>query len=155
MPFPWAYLLLLVPATPLVYTDFRMRCVSVGWLAALCGAAIAVGWTSFGFRPMLLYAGINTSILLIFCMTMLGYQLLRHRPVRTFFEQSFGLGDVVMMIAVVPLFAPGSYVRFLLASCLAALAWWTVKRTETIPFAGIMAVVLGTYALCKTFGLWT
>lgn len=154
MPPLWPYLLLLVPAAPLVYTDFRMRCVSVWSLAVLCGAAVAVGWISFGFRPMLLHAGVNAGILVIFSAAMLGYQLLRHRPVRTFFEQSFGLGDIVMMIAVVPLFVPGSYVRFLLVSCLAALAWWMVKRTETIPFAGIMAFVLGVYVLCKTFGLW-
>lgn len=153
MPPFWPYLLLLVPAAPLVYTDFRMRCISIGGLAALWGAAIAVGWTSFGFRPMLLHAGVNACILVIFSGTMLGYQLLRQRPVRTFFEQSFGLGDIVMMIAVVPLFAPGSYMRFLLVSCLAALGWWMMKRTETIPFAGIMAIVLGIYALCKTFGL--
>lgn len=154
MSFPWPYLLLLIPAVPLVYTDFRMRCVSVWSLVALCSAAVAIGWTSFGFRTMLLHAGINAGILVIFSGAMLGYQWLRHRPVRTFFEQSFGLGDVVMMIAVVPLFVPCSYVRFLLVSCLAALAWWTVKRSETIPFAGIMAVVLGVYALCKTLGLW-
>ena len=154
MPPHWPYLLLLIPAIPLVYTDFRMRCVSVGWLAVLCGAAIVVGWTSFGFRTMSLHTGVNAGILVIFSGAMLGYQWLCHRPIRTFFEQSFGLGDVVMMIAIVPLFVPGSYVRFLLVSCLAALAWWTVKRSETIPFAGIMAVVLGIYALCKTFGLW-
>lgn len=151
----WPYLLLLIPVVPLAREDFRTRRVAVVWLAVLGVAAVAVGWTSFGFRPMLLHAGVNAGILVIFSAAMLGYQLLRHRPVRTFFEQSFGLGDVVMMIAVVPLFVPGSYVRFLLVSCLAGLAWWTVKRSETVPLAGIMALTLAVYAVSKTAGLWS
>ena len=60
-----------------------------------------------------------------------------------------------MMLAVAPLFAPVAYVRFLLAGCLVALVWWSVKRSATIPLAGMFAVVLGGYVLYKAIGLWT
>lgn len=83
------------------------------------------------------------------------YQLLQRRPLRAFFTHYFGAGDVVMLAAVVPLFSPTAYVRFLLASCLAALGWWAVRRPATIPLAGFMALTLGVYALCKTAGLWS
>ena len=35
MPLLWLYLLLLVPAVPLAYDDFRMRQVALVWLAVL------------------------------------------------------------------------------------------------------------------------
>lgn len=155
MSFPWPYLLLLIPAVPLARDDFRMRRVAVVWLAALGAGCFGVAWGMQGFEMTLLDTALNTALLVLFVLTLTGWHLLRGKPLRTFFRSSFGSGDVVMMLAVVPLFIPGSYVRFLLVSCLAALAWWTVKRSETIPFAGIMAVVLGVYALCKTLGLWS
>ena len=105
----WPYSLLLFPALHLAWEDFRMREVSVLWLAVLGALSVAVGW---------------------------------------------GVSDAVMMAAVAPLFAPGVYVRFLLAASLAALVWWGVRRPATIPLAGFMALTLAVYVACKTAGLW-
>ena len=136
MIFSWSYLLLLVPAAPLAYDDLRMRRVAVVWLAALLGTVL------------------NTVLLSVLCAALAGWHLLRGKSFGTFFRRSFGAGDVAMMLSVTPLFTPAGYVRFLLAGCVAALAWWCVKRPATLPFAGILALVLAAFVLCKAFGLW-
>ena len=155
MSFPWPYLLLLIPAVPLARDDFRMRRVAVVWLAALGAGCFGVAWRMQGLETTLLDTALNTALLVLFGLTLTGWHLLRGKPLRTFFRSSFGSGDVVMMLAVTPLFSPVGYVRFLLAGCVAALAWWCVKRPATLPLAGILSLVLGGFVLCKTFGLWS
>lgn len=154
MPALWPYCLLLLPAVPLAWEDFRVREVSVVWLAVLGVLSVAVGWSMAGLHPMLWHAVVNAGVLAALGFAMLLYQLCRRRPYGEFFGRSFGLGDAVMMLAVVPLFAPAAYVRFLLTACIAALGWWGVRRPATIPLAGFMALALAVYAVCKTLGLW-
>ena len=141
----WPYSLLLFPALHLAWEDFRMREVSVLWLAVLGALSVAVGWGVSGLYPMLWRAVVNAGVL-----AALG----RRRPLRDFFSRDFGAGDAVMMVAVAPLFGPAAYVRFLLAAGLAALVWWGVRRPATIPLAGFMALTLAVYVACKTAGLW-
>lgn len=154
MPPLWPYLLLLVPAVSLARDDFRTRHVDIVWLIVLGVVAFVVGWMQQGLKMTMLHTAANAILILFFVGVMAGYQLLRHIPVKLFFKRCFGLGDIVMMLAVAPLFAPVAYVRFLLAGCLVALVWWSVKRSATIPLAGMLAVVLGGYVLYKAFGLW-
>jgi len=155
MPPLWPYLLLLVPAAPLVYDDFRLRRVAIVWLAVLGAGSFGVSWQVQGFGAALFGTVLNTILLSVLCVALAGWHLLRHKSFGTFFRRSFGAGDVAMMFSATPLFSPAGYVRFLLAGCVAALAWWCVKRPSTLPFAGILALVLAACVLCKTFGLWT
>lgn len=155
MPTHWFYLLLLVPAAPLAYDDFRMRQVAVVWLAVLGAGCFGVMWITSGIGAALSYTAANGCLLVVFGAVMTLYELSRRRPLREFFTRCFGAGDVVMLAAVAPLFGPAAYVRFLLAANLAALGWWAVWRPATIPLAGFMALTLAVYALCKTTGLWS
>lgn len=151
----WPYLLLLVPAVPLAYEDFRMRQVAVVWLVALGTGCFGTTWLASGFVAALSVTVANGCVLAVFGGFLALYQLLRRRPLRTFFTHYFGSGDMVMLAAVAPLFSPAGYVRFLLVCCLAALGWWAARRPATIPLAGFMALTLAVYALCKTAGLWS
>lgn len=155
MPLFGYYLLLLPPAALLAYDDFRMRQVSIAWLAVLGFMTLIIGSVTAGVGAMLLQTTINAGLLLLFGVVMISYHRLRGGSRRDFFRRSFGTGDVVMMLAVAPLFAPTVYVRFLLAANLAALGWWVVKRPATIPLAGFIALMLGAYTLYKTAVLWT
>lgn len=154
LPFSWFYLLLLVPAAPLAYDDFRLRRVAVVWLAVLGAGSFGVSWRMQGFDAALLCTVLNAVLLSVLCAALAGWHLLRGKSFGTFFRRSFGAGDVAMMFSATPLFSLAGYVRFLLAGCVAALAWWCVKRPATLPFAGILALVLAAFVLCKTFGLW-
>lgn len=151
----WPYLLLLPLLAMLMRDDFRTRQVAIVWLVVLGMGCVLVGWMTASLRPMLLHTVVNTALLLLFGGAMIGWQLVRRKPLREFFANSFGVGDVVMMWILTPLFCPVTYVRFLLISCAISLMWWTLHRSKTIPLAGVMAFTLAGYALCKTVGLWS
>lgn len=151
----WSYLLLLPPTTLLVREDFRIRKVSVAWLATLGIVSIAVGCTADGLRPMLWNTATNAIITLLFCCCLGVWQIARHRPLQELFSTDLGAGDVCMMLTVTPVLSPTAYVHFMLISCLAGLAWWIVQRSATIPLAGFMALILAAYSISKTTGLWT
>lgn len=150
----WPSLLLLVPAVPLALEDFRERRVAVVWLILLGVLAMVVGLLTHGLVTTLLCIAVNAVLLLILGGTMLAYHLIRRKPLDGFFRCSFGAGDAMMMVAVTPLFTPAGYVWFLLAGCVAALVWWSVKRPATLPLAGFMALTLAVYVLSKPAGLW-
>lgn len=154
MSLQWPYLILLVPAAFLIWDDFRTREIAVMWLALLGILSIWAGRMAYGLHTMLLQATINLVIILLFGAALIMYRLLRHRPVRNFFIHSFGAGDVVMISVVAPLFEPAGYVYFLLLSCVAALIWWIVKRSATIPLAGFMALTLAVYSIFETTEPW-
>lgn len=155
MPTHWFYLLLLVPAAPLAYDDFRMRQVAVVWLAVLGAGCFGATWIVSGVGAALFRTAVNGCLLALFGAVMMLYLLSRRRPLRHFFSRCFGAGDAVMLAAVAPLFGPADYVRFLLAANLMALGWWAVRRPATIPLAGFMALTLSVYVVCKTAGLWS
>ena len=125
----WPYSLLLFPALHLAWEDFRMREVSVLWLAVLGALSVAVGWGVSGLYPMLWRAVVNAGVLAALGFAMLLYQLCRPRPLRDEVSRDYG-------------------------ASLAALVWWGVRRPATIPLAGFMALTLAVYVACKTAGLW-
>lgn len=154
MPHTWPYLLLLLPAIALMWDDFRVREVGVVWLAALCVAAVMAGWLMAGFCSMVFHVAANGCILLLMGGAIALWQVVHRLSFHDVFTRSLGSGDVVMLGALSPLFAPDSYVRFVLAACIAALGWWVVKRPSTLPLAGFMALTLVAYVIYKITGLW-
>ena len=61
----WPYSQLLFPALHLAWEDFRMREVSVLWLAVLGALSVAVGWGVSGLYPMLWRAVVNAGVRII------------------------------------------------------------------------------------------
>lgn len=147
----WPYLLLLIPAVPLVWTDFRTRRVALVWLGVLALGALTVGALAAGFQSMLMQTVINIGMLIVIGAVVAGYLCLRGYRL----PETFGAGDVVMLGVLTPLFTPAGYLRFLVVACCLGLLWWVVKRSSTIPFVGVMSVVLVGYSVCKTVGLWS
>lgn len=154
MPSDWSLLALLPPAAVLACEDFRTRRVSVGWLAALGGAAFGAAWSRAGGAEALACTATNGALAMLLVAGLAGWQALRGRPLRAFFGTAFGAGDGAAMLAVAPLFGPEAYVRFLLAACLAALGWWVLRRAAAVPLAGVMALTLAAYVLLNLAGLW-
>lgn len=148
-------ILLLISLIPLVYEDFRMRRVGVVWLAIAAIMALTVGYVDGGFRQMLIHVFANIALLSLLGLFLAMYLGLRRKR----FGRSFGAGDTVFLLIVTPLFAPTGYLRFLIAACLVSLAWWVIvgcgKRRSTIPFVGMMCLVLAVYIPCKICGLWS
>lgn len=148
-------ILLLVSLIPLIYEDFRMRRVGVVWLVVAAVAAVAVGFVDDGFRRMLTHVSANAALLLLLWLFLAMYLRLRGKR----FGRSFGAGDAVFLLCATPLFAPADYLRFLIVACIVSLGWWAIvgagKKRRTIPFVGMMCLVLAVYIPCKICGLWS
>ena len=148
-------ILLLISLIPLIYEDFRMRCVGVVWLAVAAVAVVAIGLADDGFRRVLINVSVNTALLLLLGLFLAAYLRLRCKR----FDRSFGAGDVVFLLCVTPLFAPADYLRFLIAACLVSLVWWVVVsyvgKRITVPFVGMMCLVLAVYISYKIAGIWS
>lgn len=84
MPCLWLYLLLLVPAVPLAYDDFRMRQVALVWLAVLGTGCFGVMWVVSGIGTALSCFVANMCLLAGFAVAMALYQLACRRPFRDF-----------------------------------------------------------------------
>lgn len=149
---PYPYVLLLLPAAVLARDDFRTRRVSVRWLAALGVAAAAAAWTVQGRCTLLLQTATNAALLLLSGLLLAGCLRLRRLAVR----HAFGAGDAVFLLAVTPLFAPESYLRFLVATAFAALVWWAMRRRRrrTVPFVGVGGCVLAGWIVFQFVRLW-
>lgn len=146
--------LLLLPVWLIIREDFQRRQVGVVWLCLLGGSSLTIACIGFGARNALISLGSNMTLLLLLCGGLLLWLHMRGRRIRDIFSLYFGLGDVVFMAAVTPLFDTRGYVWFLLISCVTALFGFVLFRWKTIPLAGIMGIVLVSLALCKIFEVW-
>lgn len=148
-------LLLTAVLVPLAYEDFRLRRVGVVWLVLAGIIASAVGYADGGLRQMLADVAVNSVLLLLLGLFLAIYLRLRGKR----FFRSFGAGDAVFLLVATPLFTPAGYLRFLIAACMVSLGWWAVvgagKKRSTIPFVGMMCLVLVVYIPCKVCGLWS
>lgn len=146
----WPYLLLLIPAAPLAWEDFRTRRVALVWLVALAAGTLAVGTLDAGFQSVVMQMATNIGLLIVMGIVVAGYLYLRGYRL----QETFGTGDVVMLGVLTPLFSPSEYLWFLLIGCCVAILWWVVRRSSTIPFVGMLSAVLTGYSIGKTIGLW-
>lgn len=140
---------------PLLVSDFRCRRVGVGWLALFGAVAVLTTVTLYPFCRACLHTGINCGLLVMLGLLLWIYFRLRHGLRRL--RYCLGSGDVWLLMASAPLFAPAAFLRFLIFSCLLSLLWWVAagrKHRRTIPFAGMLGLTLWGVALLNLFRLW-
>jgi hypothetical protein len=91
------------------------------------------------------------------------YFILKHKKWINMTDQYIGWGDVLFMLAIVPLFSPLSYMLFYVTSLLMTIILVLIaqlihKRMTFIPLAGIQAcclIVLLLWHQCVAGILWT
>ncbi|WP_226294160.1 prepilin peptidase [Aquimarina algicola] len=88
---------------------------------------------------------INTTVLIIIMAMLYLYTLLRLK--RSFFEEVFGLGDVLFFLALAVGFPTVSFIIILVFALLFSLAIWIFFKKSakypTVPLAGYMSLFLG------------
>lgn len=142
----------LSPLVPLVFLcvgDFRIRRIGVGVLSLFAATSLAAGWT---WQPeagiWLRSTALNLVLLaLMFCTAALHMRL--RYGWQSFLDRALGLGDVLFLAAVTPLFPPREFLGFLIAALLGSLVWWTFYRRRSIPLVGTAGAMLGLFILLK------
>lgn len=137
----------------IVYQDFRSRAI-YWWLPVLVFVASwALSAMYIDARLILLNTLANLCFVLLLLSVLVLYVLLRHKTLRAFTSQRFGLGDILVLLSVCPLMEPLNFILLMCAANLLMLLCELLKRflmksrETTIPYAGYLALFLSVWTL--------
>ena len=137
MPFVFAIL----PLCSIVYQDFKQRAISWYWPVLLLLSSFYCGWLTSG-KEMFFNAVMNLFFLLVVLLCVTLYFSLKSKKLISVFDVFVGWGDVLFLVALVPLFHPLDYVLFYTLSTIVSLFVALVMKGKEIPFAGILSALL-------------
>jgi hypothetical protein len=90
--------------------------------------------------------GLNLTFVFIVISVLFIYVSVREQKWTNIFKAHFGIGDVLFLIAIIPLFGNTNYILFFISgmviSMLLHFGISLIKKSETIPLAGYLAVYL-------------
>lgn len=151
------YIILFLTLALVAWQDFKSR--SIYWwlpvLISISGFFIAHERleTATVFTQILL----NLFFSLLILSVVVLYVFIRYRTLKAFTSERFGLGDILMLLAVCPLFPLVSFVVFLCLSNLLILLIELILRitvrqnVRSIPYAGYLSVFLMILTVCGFF----
>ena len=133
------------------YQDLKLR--AVHWVLFPLVFVGSIFYTLDGFRLEELGANVLFLLMLLGCLTI--YLSLRQGSLVNITKGFFSWGDILFLLAIVPLFNFTSFMLFftvgtfltVLVHLIARLFW---KQEATIPFAGYMSLFTGLYLLFQS-----
>ena len=131
----------------IIYQDFKERTVNVFALIALFVANISIGFDSLRFSVFKLM-GYNSAVILLLLLSLVMYYSVKRKKIHKVVDQEFGMGDILMLITLIPVFLTTNLLIFLILSILLSIITALFIKMKTIPFAGILAF---TYLLFTLF----
>jgi len=128
----------------IVYQDFKFRAISWFIFPLLFVLLFSKAGYQINFSSAFIITGINfLVVLLIYCCLVI-YTSIKKRKLNLQLNGFLGLGDVLFLLAVAPVFSSLNYIFYLLIGLMAALIYAPVHillfKEKTIPLAGILAV---------------
>jgi len=141
----------------IIFQDFKSR--AIWWFLApvlfFAQLGYAIAQNSFSMRSTLL----NIALILTNIGSVWLYFYFRKKGKLEFFKEMFGLGDLLMLIALSVLFSPYNFILFFILSCILSLALHYILiylkvGNRTIPFAGYIALFYAVLFISDTFNLY-
>lgn len=135
----------------MIISDFRCRRVTLLWLVILAVGDAAISIILYGLNTAVINFLFNIAILIYMFLGVLLYVYIKNRKISSI-KHYAGIGDLLFFVALTPIFEFRSFIYFLIGSCLASLAWWTViyiayHKKRTVPLAGISGCILSLYII--------
>lgn len=138
----------------IIYQDFKERaidCWTIPWIAS-CGLFTAV--TNFYWEPWFLV--FNNLFIAIQLIGVSLYFSIKHQKWINITRDYLGIGDVLIFIAISPLFSPVQFCMFFIGSLIvilfgAGLYHASIQSLKTIPLAGGLGICWMIYALCSAY----
>jgi hypothetical protein len=129
----------------IIYQDFQYRAIS-WWtipLVFLSNLSLAIGSFYFDWKMIV----INLILVAFQYLGVTIYFSIKNREVINITQQYLGLGDILFLLAITPLFAPLHFCCFLIISLfltliIAALLFILNRTLKTIPLAGFLSLYL-------------
>ncbi|UII80125.1 hypothetical protein [Flagellimonas sp. CMM7] len=127
------------------YQDMKMRLIHVMLPIAIFVLGVSMNWVFAEFAYLqwiwsLLFLVFNFAIVAI-------YFSVKNGKYTNPFDTLIGWGDVLFLIALIPLFSFGGYIRFFVLGMVFSLLLFGIMKTlypkyRTIPLAGFLAIFL-------------
>ena len=140
--------LLLLILLMILYQDLRYQAVS--WIFFLLGFALIL-YNSIAESKgidLLIHISINTFFVLFQMCIIYLFSWVKFKRRKNIFKSVFGLGDLLFLIMVIPLFSPFKFVVFFLCSSLFTLLTYLLLKAlklykkERVPLAGLQSLFL-------------
>lgn len=144
----WLLLIPLIPAAAMALSDFRSRHIALAWLVVFAVCTVTASVAEQGLMSVAHNALYNTVLMVFMGAFVWLYLCVKHRRVINPLDDNIGLGDVLFIWSLTPLWSIMTFLPFLIISFVAAILWWlAVGRKATIPLVGIMGITLSVYQL--------
>ncbi len=151
MSFTYTIIAAAVPLAAMVISDFRKRNIGIAWLVLFYAITAASAVLAHGWRTALL----NTAGNIVFLALLFGflYIYIRVRKNRfASFGKAIGLGDILFLPALAPVFGVRQFSLFLTASFIVTLVAWSILRLlgrapSTIPLVSTVGICFIIYSL--------
>lgn len=148
----WLLLLPIIPALIMAVSDFRHRTISVLWLAVFGVAAIAGSLITQGAESFMTNSIINVLVLALMAAAVYLYLTIKNDRAINPTKEHIGLGDILFILLLTPMFGVREFLVFLISSFCVALLWalavkLIAKREFTIPLVGVLGITFLVYQL--------
>lgn len=137
--------------------DFRYKAIS--WILFPMGfiASISIPYFEIPFSDLLFNSMINLLFIAFQMTVILVFSWIKFRGIKNIFSQIFGLGDLLFLIMICPLFSPVNFVFFYILSLTFSLFIYLVIKYlnfynhTKIPLAGLQSFFLAILLISNFF----
>lgn len=138
----------------LIYQDFRDREVSLPLLGFQL--ILSLFYNDLFNQPRIILTNslINILIILVQILILTILYSIKSGSIFNIFQKHLGIGDVLFLIAIAPLFSPENYILYMILASFLTLVFHQIfigsKRVaHTIPLAGYLAGILMPILICS------
>lgn len=137
------YLVLIVLFGVIAYQDIKMRLIHFALPMLILVLGMALNWDIISFNELgksLLFLMLNFVVLAL-------YFFIKNRQWINPFQSMMGIGDVLFLLGVIPLFSFKNYILFFIIGMLFSLMLFIFFKhkyrvDETIPLAGYLSIFI-------------
>lgn len=143
----------------IAFEDFKWRKVTAALILGCFVVSVWVALASNHLSVVVFQSVVNIVIVLLQLVVVTFYFSLKHGKLTNILKQYMGLGDILLLLAIVPLFTPLIFTLFLAAVYLTVLLLFLLLhglrmvKDKTIPLAGGISLLLAIFLLAKVMGV--
>lgn len=150
-------ILLLLILVFIIYQDFRFQAVS--WIFFVIGFAITLTVSvKENFLPDIFINTMFNALFILFQISIIYlFTWIKFKKKKNIFKSVFGLGDLLFLLMIIPLFSPLNFVIFFIASIIFTLFVYTILRSikiykkQRVPLAGLQSLFLFIVLISQIF----
>lgn len=145
----------ILPIVMMIISDFRWRSVNLLWLICLFIVSVVVSILLGGIRDVVINVLTNCLLIIYLAVGVFLYFSIKARHWVNLLRCHFGVGDLIFLICLTPIFNIYHYLLFLTISFCITLALWGLCRlsgrinSTSIPLVSSVGIVFLVYIAIK------